>query len=164
MTDGSLIISQSGIDEVVQETRYYGEQLLETGGFLLSPTGQETISCVAVGGEAGIIRRPRLFQISEGALDRLFTFADEKGFWIPVQFHSHRFGAFLSETDAEHGLSVDGFISVILPTFADPPRDVRSWGWWQFRTGAWHSCAPASVRGADFDSVIVFDENGVYER
>jgi hypothetical protein len=148
---------------VTRETREYGAQLLETGGFLVARGGSDALTGVAVAGGSGIVRHRRLFQISERALDSLFTFADDGNFWIPVQFHSHQVAAFMSETDAQHGLRVEGFVSAIIPNFASPSDDVSSWGWWQFHNRDWYSCAPVAVHSAAVDLVVVFDEDGVRE-
>ena len=164
MNDMSITIPQRAVDAVVIETRSYGNRLLETGGFLLAPTGSDSVNGVVVAGELGILRRHNLFQISERALDRLFTYADESGFWIPVQFHSHRFGAFMSNTDAEHGLRVEGFVSTIVPQFSHPPGDVGSWGWWQFQHGDWRPCLSAAIHDGEPAAALVFDESGVHER
>lgn len=154
----------SVVDAVVNETRAYGARNLETGGFLTATTNSDDITGVAVAGTTGIERRADLFQISERALDRLFSYADEKGLWMPVQFHSHHFGAGMSLTDALHGLRVEGFISTILPRFANPPDEVSQWGWWQFTDGEWLSFPPISIDRQEPGPVVVFDEDGVRER
>jgi hypothetical protein len=152
------------VDAVVDETRTYGDRNLETGGFLTAATNSDDITGAAVAGTRGIVRRADLFQISERALARLFSYADDKGLWMPVQFHSHRFGPGMSLTDALHGLRVEGFISTILPRFADPPKDVSQWGWWQFTDGEWFSFPAISIDRQKLGPVIVFDEDGVRER
>jgi hypothetical protein len=163
MIETSLFTSADAVAAVIRETRSYGERSLETGGFLIAESGTDTLTGVAMAGDAGITRRRRLFQISERALDRLFTFADDQGLWIPVQFHSHERAAFMSETDAEHGLRVEGFVSTIIPEFAAPPDDVCSWRWWEFQQGDWHACSPARIVAAELDLAIVFDEDGIRE-
>src|SRR5260370_41241526 len=118
MIETSLLTSADAVASIIREVRSYGEHALETGGFLFANTGSEALTGVAMAGEAGITRRRRLFQITERALDRLFTFADDRGLWIPVQFHSHEMAAFMSRTDSEHGLRVQGFVSTIITEFA----------------------------------------------
>jgi hypothetical protein len=152
------------VHAVLDETRAYGKRNVETGGFLTASTNSDAITGVAVAGTAGIVRRADLFQISERALDRLFTYADDRGLWMPVQFHSHRFGAGMSLTDELHGLRVEGFISTILPQYANPPEDASKWGWWQFTEGEWRPLTPISIDRPESGPVVVFDEGGVRER
>jgi hypothetical protein len=164
MNDQTLAVSTEAVAIVVDETRLYGRNWLETGGFFMAPTGTNTLTAVALAGHAGIVRKHSLFQISARAIDRLFTFADENGMWIPVQFHSHMFGARMSSADALHGFRVDGFISTILPYFADPPRDPRNWDWWRFRDGDWESHQPPAVDDDVAGTAVVFGEDGVRGR
>jgi len=159
----TLAIPSGAVDVLARETRSYGVRLLETGGFLFTETDHTTQRGVALAGTRGIVRRRRLFQISARALDRLFTFADDRGLWIPVQFHSHEMSAVMSETDDAHGLRAEGFVSAIIPSFAAPPADVSRWGWWQFQHGGWHQRAPITVHPAAVDLVVTFDEDGVRE-
>ncbi len=159
-----LSLSHRAVAALTDEVRRYGVEGLETGGFLMASVNSEVVGAVALAGLSGIVRRPDLFQISERALDRLFTFADDGGLWIPIQFHSHRFGAHLSRTDALHGLRVEGFISTIVPSFANPPSDVAEWGWWEFRDGSWETYPPAPIQVCKLDAAVEFDEDGVRER
>jgi hypothetical protein len=159
----SLLASDKAVAAVLAETRAYGQRDLETGGFLLATLGSESLTGVALAGGAGITRYRQLFQVSEGALDRLFTFVDDCGLWVPVQFHTHEATPFMSWTDQRHGLRVEGFVSTIIPDFVAPPDDIGSWGWWQFQQGDWHRCAPAKILPVELDFVIVFDEDGIRE-
>lgn len=159
-----LSMPADAVRVVTGEAGAYGKSDVETGGFLLAPLGLDSVTAVAMAGTTGIVREPYLFQISERALDRLFTFADDRRLWIPIQFHSHRLGAQMSRTDELHGLRVEGFVSTILPRFENPPADVAQWGWWQFRAGDWRPCEPATVQSLDPISVYAFDEDGVRER
>ncbi|HUF84619.1 MAG TPA: hypothetical protein VMQ81_08530, partial [Acidimicrobiia bacterium] len=86
-------------------------------------------------------------------------YANEHDLWIPAQYHSHGLGAFMSECDLEHGLSVEGFTSTIVPFFANPPGDPRAWGWWRF-DGDWSPIA-APLRGHGEVARVTFDEDGV---
>src|SRR5437660_1251066 len=118
MTDQpETAVPAGAVETITTEIRVYGQQLLETGGFMMLPRGCGTVTTVAFAGITGIVRRQHLFQISARALDRLFTFADDHDLYIPVQFHSHERGAYLSWIDAQHGLRVDGFTSVVIPTY-----------------------------------------------
>lgn len=163
MIETSLLTSDEAVAVVLGETRTYGQQGLETGGFLLASVGSESLTGVALAGDAGITRYRQLFQVSEGALDRLFTFADDRGLWVPVQFHTHAAMPFMSWTDQRYGLRVEGFVSTIIPHFAAPPDDIGFWGWWQFQQGDWRRCTPAKILPVELDFVIVFDEDGIRE-
>lgn len=162
----SITIPVAGVTAVVDETVAFGARDLETGGFLLVPRASSAerdtlVSAIALAGDVGIVRRRDVFQISAPALDRIFTFADDHDMWIPVQFHSHGIGAFLSVTDERHGLRVEGFVSTVIPTYTAPPRDLARWGWWRFEAGRWRDAEPGQVTGGTVQ-VVRFDEAGVH--
>ena len=159
MTANDLVLSEAASAALIADVRRFGAAHVETGGFLLAPRDDDAVTIVALAGTAGIVRRRDLFQVSDFALDRLFGHADEHELWIPAQFHSHGLGAFMSECDVEHGLSVQGFITTIVPHFAAPPQDPAQWGWWRYE-GAWIPLAPPR-RSSTPVSVITFDEGGV---
>jgi hypothetical protein len=164
VTDFNMTVKTGVIDSVVEETTKYGSWRLETGGFLFGDTGTYEISGVAMAGDMGITRQPDLFEISERALDRLFTYAGDQDIWLPVQFHSHELYSDMSLADERYGLNAEGFVSTILPSFANPPTDPSNWGWCQFEAGLWRRCASASVVPGKALTVVVFDEGGVRER
>lgn len=155
-----LSLPEAGVTSIADEVRVYGRRRLETGGFLLLPRGSSAVSVVALCGSAGIERSEHLFQISARALDCLFTFADDRDVWVPVQFHSHAAAAFLSVTDKMHGLCVEGFISVVVPRFHEPPRDIADWGWWRYVGDQWIPIEPAG-QGHHEVEVVYFDEDGI---
>jgi hypothetical protein len=158
-----LALPTSACAAIADEVRRYGQQALETGGFLLAPQSTLSVSVVAFAGEAGIVRRWNLFQIHELALDRLFTFAADQGLWVPAQFHSHMFGPGLSRTDREDGLCVEEFVSVVVPEFEAPSSDPSGWGWWEYRRGGWHGI-PAATEVRDHVEIVEFDREGVRAR
>lgn len=165
MTIPTITASLGAITAVIAEVRACGRNsLVETGGFLLADRAKSVVTCVAIAGDVGILRHKNLFQISERALDCLFTYANEQALWIPVQFHSHLLDARMSLTDEWHGLRVEGFISTIVPCFTKPSPDVSVWGWWQFDSGKWRRTQPVTVIGDDDVDVITFDEDGIHER
>jgi hypothetical protein len=86
-------------------------------------------------------------------------FADDHDLWIPAQFHSHELGPFLSLEDKEHGLRLDGFISIVVPNYAGPPSDIRLWGWWRFDSDQWSAAAAAATTDGPTE-VLRFDEAG----
>jgi len=159
LTKNALTVPAAAVTTVVADVARYGAANVETGGFLLAPRPDDTTTIVALAGEVGIVRRRDQFQVSELALDRLFAHADDQGLWIPAQFHSHGLAAFMSDCDVDHGLSVDGFVTTVVPYFASPPLDVGQWGWWRF-DGVWVPLLPPRTLSAAV-SVIVFDEDGV---
>jgi hypothetical protein len=164
VTLSPFTIRDEVIVAVVDETARYGSTRLETGGFLFAQRGSEEICGAAMAGDSGILRRHNVFQISERALDRLFTYASDNDLWLPIQFHSHEFGAGMSETDALHGLRAEGFISTILPGFACPTASLTAWGWWQFLSGDWRICPAAIEVAGGPDLLVTFDEGGVCAR
>jgi hypothetical protein len=164
VTTSPFTIRDEVIAAVVDETTYYGSAQLETGGFLIARRGSEEICGAAMAGDVGILRRHNAFQISERALDRLFTYASDNDLWLPIQFHSHEFGSGMSKTDARHGLRAEGFISTILPRFACPTACLAAWGWWQFLSGDWRTCPAALEVAGGPDLLVTFDEGGVRVR
>ena len=157
-----LILPRAAVEAITRDVRGYGRRELETGGFLLLPIDADIVSMVALAGEHGVVRRRDSFQISERALDRLFTFADDRDLWAPIQFHSHEAGAFLSRIDVDHGLRVEGFTSVVVPAYRDPPTDIRLWGWWRFTQGRWARTNGARVADCAVE-LVRFDEEGVHD-
>ena len=153
-----LSLSPAATHIVLEDVARFGAASVETGGFLLAPRGEDRISIVALAGTHGIERHRRLFQISELALDRLFGYADDHDLWIPAQYHSHQRDAFMSPTDTDHGLCVEGFVSAIVPFYASPPRDPARWGWWDYERG-WRRIAPPDGSTATV-AFIMFDERG----
>lgn len=161
MIANELALPSSAAATVVADVARFGTVRVETGGFLLAPRDSDAVTVVALAGGAGIVRRRDLFQISDLALDRLFAHADKHDLWIPAQFHSHGLGAFMSECDVEHGLSVAGFVTTIVPYFSAPPADPADWGWWHY-DGEWAPIAAPRATTAPA-TVIRFDEDGVGE-
>jgi hypothetical protein len=161
----SILIPAAGVTALIRETTAFGVRGLETGGFLLAPRADladanPAVTAVALAGGAGIVRDRDLFQVSERALDRIFTFADDQGLWIPALLHSHRASAFLSATDQRHGLGVDGFVSAVIPRYSSPSRDLARWGWWRFDSGRWRRAVPGRTADGTAE-VLRFDEGGV---
>ncbi len=161
----ALTLPQAAVRAITTEVAAYGQHDLEHGGFLLLANTAHVVSLVAVAGANGITRHRNLFQISAEALDRLFTFADDRELWIAAQFHSHGedhgAAAFLSPTDADHGLRAEGFTSVVIPGYRNPPADTRRWGWWRFTAGRWKRVNGIGV-GEGAVELVRFDEAGVH--
>jgi hypothetical protein len=149
------------VNAIAHDVMHFGKSDVETGGFLIARRSDAyVITTVAVAGETGISRHPRMFRISAKAIDVLFARSDEYGYHIPAQFHSHGATAFLSDTDRRDGFNVTGFISCVVPSYLDPPRDHTRWGWWEFQGQMWMATSPPTV-GTNAVKLIVFDEDGV---
>jgi hypothetical protein len=114
MMPNDLVLPNEAVRVVADHIRAYGRLGhlgVETGAFLLSAPGDDQVSVIAITGQAGIVRRPNLFAVSGKAIDRLFTWAEDRDLSIRAQLHSHRGAAFLSETDLLHGSS-SGLVQV----------------------------------------------------
>jgi hypothetical protein len=158
----SLVLPSGAVRAVVSDVARFGREGVETGGFFLAATGSERVHGVAYAGTRGIVRRRDLLRVSDLALDSLFAHTEANDLWIPAQYHSHRFQAFMSKCDLEHGLSVEGFVTTIVPFFADPPANASAWGWWRFDEW-WLPLPPPPIVRGDVVSVS-FDEEGVRVR
>lgn len=142
-------INQAVIDKLVTEVTAHGDRTEETGAFLLAREGQpDLVDTIAIPGYTGVDRKRDLFAIDASSMLELFETASEDKLVIRAQVHSHRRGAFLSRTDLAHGFSVDGFITCVVPWYADPSPTPTDWGWWQFTQEQWHEIeAPATSNG-----------------
>ncbi len=161
MNDSELPRIPPSVAGVVRaDVRRYGRRNLETGGFLLMSRDAGVISVVALAGDIGIVRRRNLFEISGLALAHLFTYLDREGLWAPIQYHSHANGASLSSTDESHGLCAEGFVSAVVPNFAQASDELTKWGWWRFTDGEWVSIKAATY-GSGPAAAVTFDEDSV---
>lgn len=141
----------------------YGRLDVETGCFLLAPTGSSTVSTVALAGVRGIVRRPDHLAISRRAISQLFRYATANDLTIVAQLHSHRKGAFLSATDLQYGYSVEGFTTSVIPFYQHPPFSPADWGWWRYEDGSWMISEPFGLDDdAPASAPIMFDEDGVH--
>lgn len=150
-------------ERIADVARDSGTQLVEAGGFVLGPMGTERGTVLALTGEEGIDRSWGLFRVSGLAVATVFEWAADHELRILSQWHSHRFEAFLSKTDLDHGFNVPGFRSAIVPYYEQPSSDPRDWGWWMYQHGSWVETAAPELDGGDF-SVITFEEGRVHER
>lgn len=157
----ALLVTRDTVNALINEIAEWGARTAETGGFLLAPEDRpDRMSILALAGHAGITRRPRLFTVSGTAIDQLFTWAGEREMRIRAQVHSHAHGAFLSQTDLDHGFDVNGFITAVIPQFTAPPAQPGDWGWWQWAAGGWQRRrAPDAVAGKV--QLLHFDEEGI---
>jgi hypothetical protein len=154
-------VARDAVLRLVAEVGEHGAVRVETGGFLLSrPTADGRHDILALAGEEGVRRSQDLFEVSGEAVERLFGWAAEQELRIGVQVHSHRQEAFLSRTDLRHGFTVEGFTTSVIPTYADPPRNPGSWGWWTCKAGEWKSTQPPAVVEGPAE-VVRFDSGGV---
>lgn len=155
-----FMITDAAAAEMLAECRRFGAHRVETGGFVLVHRGDSVAKTVALAGDIGIHRDPRLFDISGAANDKLQDWAIDQDSIISVQWHTHRFEAYMSETDLTCGINLPGMITAIIPDFESPPESPEDWGWWIFSEDGWQTISPpVSVEG---DVALVrFDERGV---
>lgn len=157
----SLILPAGAVDPVLREIRHHGLADQETGALLLTGPSDMNVLVVAVARTTGIVRGPGLFTVSAVAYDRLFSFAEERSYRTRAMIHSHPEEAFLSRTDRLYSLRVPGFVSAVVPTYAAPPTDPASWGWWRFDRD-WVPCsAPVVDDALPPVLTMLFDEEGV---
>ena len=144
-----LLIVEGAVRVLLAEVKAYGAVPQETGAFLLSrEDAPDELSLVAVPGSKGVRRHRNFFEISADTMGELFDRAADEALMIRAQLHSHRRSAFLSRTDLEHGFDVEGFVTCVVPRYADPPNDPALWSWWRFEGGSWNRCpAPAVISG-----------------
>lgn len=152
-------LTDTAIDKMLSECRVRGVEVVETGGYLLVERGKPTVTEVAISGSKGVLRHPRLYDVSGAANEELQDWAFERGLIIAAQWHTHRFGAYMSDTDLTSGINIPGMITAIIPEFENPPTDHRAWGWWMFEEGEWRDVAPPTLVPGDTQAVV-FDEDG----
>ena len=158
-----LRLHPTGVEALLQDVLRYGQRDLETGGLLLTAPGHRDTVVLALAGTAGIQRQTGLFVITMPALDSIFTYAEESGLQARAMVHSHKRTAFLSRTDRERGLRVRGFLSAVIPTYADPPRHPDRWGWWRHDSD-WHPVEPAALNSTlPATRIVTFGADGVRE-
>ena len=159
---GMFTLPASAASAVRDEVARYGSIPVESGGFLLGPGDDPRVDVVAFARDLGVRRARDLFVINGSALDRLFNWAHDRDARVYAQFHSHRTKAFLSRTDLNHGFSVKGFVTAVVPNYAAPAALPSMWGWWTYTGEAWETAVPPEVTSGDV-AVVQFDASGVYE-
>jgi hypothetical protein len=155
----ALILPDAGLTALGREVARFGGAGVETGAFLIGEPTEIRPAVLALAGQVGIGRSPRQFRVSAAAIAVLFDWVGNNGWRIFAQVHSHAGQAFLSESDLRHGFAVDGFVTAIVPRFADPPVDPTSWGWWRF-SQQWLPIPAPDVHPGEIQ-VVRFDETGV---
>jgi hypothetical protein len=155
-----VVLPGAMVDRIAGATVMAARDLVETGGFILRGYNAAEASVLALTGEKGIERRIGLFVVSGLALAALFEWADEHDLTLAAQWHSHRFEAFLSETDLKYGFGVPGFKTAVVPWYEQASPNSADWGWWQYDGKAWVAQA-APATGAGRFTVVTFDEDGV---
>lgn len=157
-----LQIGSDAVATIVTDVARYGALGVETGALLLTPPGQATVTLVALAGTAGIERRAGLLVFTSAALNPLFSYAEDNGFQVRAQVHSHKHEAFLSKTDKAGNIRMPGFIAAVIPDFATPTSNVATWGWWTFEESDWKRGAPPTVTRLN-TKFITFDAGGIHE-
>lgn len=142
----------------------FGQQDLETGGFLLADD-QDVVRALALTGERGIERHWGLFVVSGAVVEQVCQWAADHDLRVASLVHTHKRSAHMSKTDRNNGFRVEGFRSVIIPSFANPPTTLASWGWYVFENGNWRLDRPGELIGEpatdENGQVVVIDEQGV---
>jgi hypothetical protein len=140
-----------------------GKLDVETGLFLAGARDSDTATVVAFAGTRGVERHWGRFALSGRAISQLLRFLAQHDLVTLAQVHSHRGRAGLSRTDLEHGFSVEGFTSAVIPYYERPPHDPQGWGWWRYQGGQWRDIN-AYTLATDSPPVIsvTFDEDGVH--
>lgn len=155
-----LSLSSAQIATICDEVRHFGANDQETGGFLLT-SDRRTVCHVALAGLVGIERDWGRFVVRRNAIDRLFTYAEDRGLRVAGMFHSHMNEAFLSPIDRDGGINMNGFTSIVIPTFGSPPADTTKWGFWTFRDREWCQSPPWPAVGVASPAPLRFDGDGV---
>lgn len=119
------------------------------------------VSVLAFAGNRDVHRERGLFHVGSRAIAALFDWASAHSLRVVAQWHSHRYEAFLSETDLAYGFDVPGFRNCVVPDYERPSQDPADWGWWVF-DGAWTETPPPAVVEGGFD-VITFEAGHVRE-
>lgn len=163
MTEPPLQIGVDAVTTMVDDVRQYGARGVETGSLLLTPSGEPTVTVVALAGDSGIERHAGLLVLSAAALSPLFAFAEDHELQVRAQVHSHKYDAFLSRTDKAGNIRMPGFIAAVIPTFATPSTDMTVWGWWVFDGLDWAPTQPATVSNLN-TTVVTFDADSVHEQ
>lgn len=153
----TLLIPRTACVAIQQEVKCWGRHPAETGAFLLGK--DRTVDVIAWAGERDIARRRDQFAVGGLALAVMFEWADSQHLTVLALLHSHRREAFLSPVDLQYGFDVPGFVSAIVPFYADPPEDPSDWRWWRYQA-RWQELAPPAVVESPF-SEITFDSDGV---
>jgi hypothetical protein len=152
------------LDALLAATVAFGRHDQETGGFLLADD-QDVVRALALTGESGIERHRGLFMVSGVVVERVCEWAAGENLRVAALVHTHKGHAGMSRTDRNNGFRVDGFRSVIIPSFANPPTAPIQWGWYAFEHGDWHLDHPGELIDesdtAGSACVIVVDEDGV---
>jgi proteasome lid subunit RPN8/RPN11 len=156
-----LLLPVSSVAPLTSHVRGHGTAGVETGAILLAPIGTETITTIALAGTNGVVRRQDLFVMNMRVIDAIFSYAEQLGLQARVHLHSHRGGAFLSDTDRAGGIRVPGFIAAVLPTYRNPPSDPKRWGWWSFSGTDWNSRSPAELVRDLPTTIITADAEGI---
>jgi proteasome lid subunit RPN8/RPN11 len=145
------------------EVAYHGARDLETGMFLLAPSGATTVDTLALAGKVGVTRSREQFALTGKALSRLFAYARAQQLEILAQIHSHAGPAFLSKVDLRHGFAVEGFTTSVIPTYRRPPLHPADWGWWRHDGRYWQTVPPYTTADGQ-GTIITFDEETIDAR
>jgi hypothetical protein len=152
-------------DALLAQTVAFGRRDLETGGFLLIGADDDdpggTVQALALAGDHGVERGWGRFTVSGAVLENMCEWAADNELRAAALVHTHKRTAGMSWIDRESGFRVDGFRSVIVPWFTNPPPTPNAWGWYVFRDNDWQRDQPGQIVPGDHGRVVVIDERGV---
>jgi len=153
----------SGVADVLtRDIRRFGGLGVESGGLVLRSAGADLADVLALLGDDGIVREPDYLEIGGAAMGTLFDWAEAEGLELVAQIHSHLFGKEMSPTDQRFSLTVNGFVSAIVPQAATAQSQPTAWGWWRFGPTRWRPIAAPAVVTRAARTVIV-DGRGVVD-
>lgn len=145
---------------IAREARGAGATLVETGGFVLAGGDHEPV--LALTGTVDIQRETHLFYVGMQAMVTLFDWATARDMTVVAQWHTHRYEAFLSDTDLEYGFNVPDFHTSVVPHYKTASEEPSDWGWWQYQSQAWVRI-PAPALTQETFAVISFEAGNVIE-
>lgn len=158
-----LTIEPECITAITAAVGKHGSRGVETGLYLLASAEDPLhISVTAITGAIGVQRSSRYLRVSAAANAEVYSWAVRERLTIVAYAHSHREGAFLSHADRQESLNVEGFVSAVIPNFANPAAPPGVWGWWRFLDGTWCEIDAPDVLSLTMGGrAVVFDEGGV---
>jgi hypothetical protein len=159
-TPDPLQVPSNIVDALLAETVLFGRRNLETGGFFVADT-DGIVRALALAGKHGVTRGLGRFAVSGAVLENICEWAADRGLFVAALVHTHKRNAKMSIIDRESGFRVEGFCSVIVPSFADPPSRLQEWGWCEFAGERWVPYTPGVAVANERGDIVTVDESGV---
>lgn len=137
------------LDATVEHLRAEGQFRVESIVFWAGKVNGHyaTMTHLVVPRGRGVFKHPFQVRVSEEIIAAVCELLDPPELVLLGQVHTHMHGAFHSPTDDRYSLDTPGYVSVVIPEFAQ--KGVADWGKWAF-----HECnAPGSFRRVPVDEV-----------